>query len=73
MGVCVCVKIYRKCVKCMYVCIYRAFHDLWTLLQEVISYIFVIKKSSYKHVSDFGRLRSYDRLNLKIEGNYYCQ
>jgi hypothetical protein len=24
--------------------IYRVFHDLWTLLQEVISYVFVIKK-----------------------------
>ena len=29
------------------------------------------KKSSYKHVSDFGRLRSYDRLKLRIEGNDY--
>jgi len=28
-------------------------------------------KISYKHVSDFGRLRSYDRLNLRIEGNDY--
>jgi hypothetical protein len=27
--------------------------------------------SSYKHVSDFGRLRSYDRLKLRIEGNDY--
>jgi hypothetical protein len=26
------------------------------------------QKSSYKHVYDFGRLRSYDRLKLKIEG-----
>ena len=24
------------------------------------------EKSSYKHVSDFGRLRSYDRLKLRI-------
>ena len=24
------------------------------------------KKSSYKHVSDFGRLRSYNRLKLRI-------
>jgi len=24
--------------------IYRVFQDLWTLLQEVISYVFVIKK-----------------------------
>ena len=29
------------------------------------------QKSSYKHVSDFGRLRSYDRLKLGIEGNDY--
>jgi len=28
-------------------------------------------KSSYKHVSDFGRLRSYDRLKLRIEGKDY--
>ena len=30
-------------------------------------------KISYKHVSDFGRLRSYDRLKLRIEGNDYWQ
>jgi hypothetical protein len=29
------------------------------------------QKSSYKHVSDFGRLRSYDRLNLRIKDNDY--
>ena len=29
------------------------------------------QKSSRKHVSDFGRLRSYDRLKLGIEGNNY--
>ena len=29
------------------------------------------QKSSYKHVSDFGRLRSYDRLKLRLEGNDY--
>jgi len=29
------------------------------------------EKSAYKHVSDFGRLRSYDRLKLRIEGNDY--
>jgi len=29
------------------------------------------QKSSYKHVSDFGRLLSYDRLKLRIEGNDY--
>jgi hypothetical protein len=31
------------------------------------------QKSSYKHVSDFGRLRSYDRLKLRIEGNDHWQ
>ena len=30
-----------------------------------------VHKKSYKHVSDFGRLRSYDRLKLRIEGNDY--
>ena len=29
------------------------------------------EKSSYKHVSDFGHLRSYDRLKLRTEGNDY--
>jgi len=31
------------------------------------------QKISYKLVSDFGRLRSYDRLKLRIEGNDYWQ
>ena len=29
------------------------------------------EKSAYKHVSDFGQLRSYDCLKLRIEGNDY--
>jgi len=29
------------------------------------------QKSSYKHVSDFGRLWSYDCLKLRIGGNDY--
>jgi hypothetical protein len=31
------------------------------------------EKSSYKDVSDFGRLQSYDHLKLRIEGNDYWQ
>jgi len=31
------------------------------------------QKNSYKHVSDFGRLRSYDRLKLRREGKDYWQ
>jgi len=31
------------------------------------------QKSSHKHVSDFGQLRSYDGLNLRIEGKDYLQ
>ena len=31
------------------------------------------QKSTYKHVSDFGWLQSYDRLKLRIEGNDYWQ
>jgi hypothetical protein len=27
------------------------------------------QKSSYKHMSDFGWLRSYGRLKLRVEGN----
>ena len=30
--------------------IYRVIHDLWTLLQEVISQVFVIKKVNIKFV-----------------------
>ena len=29
------------------------------------------QKGSYKNVSDFGRLRSYGRLKLRVEGNDY--
>ena len=29
------------------------------------------QKSYHKHVSDFGRLQSYDRLKLRREGNDY--
>ena len=29
------------------------------------------QKISYKHVSDFGRLQSYDRLKLREEGKDY--
>jgi len=32
---------------------------------------FCDQKSSYKHASVFGQLRSYDRLKLRIEGNDY--
>ena len=31
------------------------------------------QESSYKHVSDFRRLRNYGRLKLRIEGNDYSQ
>ena len=40
------------------VLINRVFQDISTFMQEVISYICVIK-SSYKHISDFGWLRIY--------------
>ena len=45
--------------------IYRVFHDLWTLLQEAISYVFVIK-ISYKNVPDFGRLRIYGHFLISL-------
>jgi len=47
--------------------VYRVIHDLWTLLQEDNFLRFCDKKNgSYKHVSDFGRLRIYDRLKLEL-------
>jgi hypothetical protein len=39
--------------------IYRVFHDLWILLQEVIFLILCDQKFSFKHVPNFGQLRSY--------------
>jgi hypothetical protein len=70
-----CVYVYVRtyvCV-CMYLCI--------TYIQSVSRLVDIIaggdflglcnQKSSYKPVSDFGRLRSYDRLKLRIEGNDY--
>jgi len=42
------------------------FHDLWTLLQEVIPRSLWSKKSSYKHVSDFGRLQSYGHFLILV-------
>ena len=52
--------------------VYRVFHDFRAWLREVISWVFVIKKV-HMSVSDFGRLWSYDRLKLRIEGNDYQQ
>jgi hypothetical protein len=60
---------------------YHGNHNLWLHIQGV-SRLYGItaggyflglcdQKSSYKHVSDFGRLRSYDRFKLRIEGNDY--
>jgi hypothetical protein len=45
--------------------IYRVFHDLWTLLQGVISYV-CDHKSLYKNLSDFGRLRSYGHFLIPV-------
>jgi hypothetical protein len=53
--------------------LYRMFHDFRAELQDVISLVFVVKKSSYKHTSDFGRLQSYDRFKLRVEDKNYWQ
>jgi len=45
-----------------YGCICRIIYDLRMLLQKMISLVFVIRKSSYKHVSDFRWLQSNGRL-----------
>jgi len=41
--------------------LYRVFHDLWTLLQEVISLVFVIKKV---HISMCPILDGYEVLAI---------
>ena len=47
------------------ICIYRVIHDLWTLLQEVISLVFVIKKVNIKFFR-FGRLRNYGHFLIPV-------
>ena len=51
--------------------LYRVFHDFRVIIAGGDFLGICDQKSSYKHVSDFGRLRSYDRLKLRIEGNDY--
>jgi hypothetical protein len=54
----------------IYIYIYRVFHDF--VITAGGDFLGLCdEKSSYKHVSDFGRLRSYDRLKLRIEGKDY--
>ena len=50
---------------------YRVFKDFRTYLEGGVFLGLCDQKSPYKHVSDFGRLRSYVRFNLRIEGNDY--
>jgi len=63
----------------MYMCIYICIVYICMYIQDVSRLVDIPaggdflgicdQNSSYKHVSDFGRLRSYDRLKLRIEGN----
>ena len=58
----------------MYVCIHIYIQDVLRLVDVTVGGDFLglcDQKSSYKHVSYFGRLRSYDCLKLRIEGNDY--
>jgi hypothetical protein len=49
---------------------YRVFHDF--VITAGCDFLGLCdEKSSHKHVSDFGRLRSYGRLKLGIEGKDY--
>ena len=54
-----------------YIYIYRVIQEESAVLWEMIVCVILSKKSSYEHGSDFERLRSYDRLELRIEGNDY--
>ena len=51
-------------------CIYKVIHNLWILMQEMISKVSVIKEVHNKHVSNFGQLQSNDRLKLKTGGRF---
>ena len=46
--------------------IYRVFHDFRALTAGGDFLGFCDQKSSYKHVSDFGRLRSYGRFLIPV-------
>jgi hypothetical protein len=66
---------------CLYVCIMYVSMYVCLCIQDVSRLVDITaggdfldlcdQKSPYKHVSDFGRLRSYDRLKVRLEGNYY--
>ena len=59
---------------CVYIYIYIYTQGVSTLVDITAGGDFLglcDQKSSYKHVSDFGRLRSYGRLKLGIVGNDY--
>jgi len=51
----------RVVLDCIFTYLYRVFHNLWTLLQEVISWVFVIKKV---HVNMFPILDSYGVMGI---------
>jgi len=62
----------KVCIK--YVRRYLTYTGCFTTLGLTAGGVFLgvcDQKSSYKHVSDFGRLRSYERLKLRIKGNDY--
>ena len=68
-----CVEFWSVCVcVCVCVCIYiQGVSRLQGLTAGGDFLGLCDQKSSYKHVSDFGQLRSYDRLKLRIEDNDY--
>jgi hypothetical protein len=53
--------------------IYWVIQEEAAILWEMIVCVILSKKSLYEHGSDFERLRSYDRLKLRIEGTDYLQ
>jgi len=53
----------------IYIYIYRVIQEESARLLEMMCNS--KQKSSYEHGSNFERLRSYDRLKLRIEGNDY--
>jgi hypothetical protein len=47
--------------------LFGVIRDLWTYIWEEISVLFLVKKSSYTHVSDFEWFRNYDHWKFIIK------
>jgi hypothetical protein len=61
----------KRHTQCSNIFYYTGVSRLYVITAEGYFLGLCDEKILYKHVSDFGQLRSYDRLKLRIEGNDY--